>query len=149
MKLFEAKSGRERQMMSCPSQVPRDPPLTLSLIPSALAVRLPDRRHPQLKVAPRHQRLQCSKQHKYKSKLCVATFFWLLQLPALRDLDLFGRLVSHALGHIFDLLDDVVSFEDFPKHNVLAVQPAGDGGCDEELVSLSASAKPSPYPGRT
>lgn len=67
-------------------------------------------------------------------ELCVATFFRLLKLPALGDLDLFGGLVAHAFGHIFDLLNNIVAFQDLTKNNMLAVQPAGDGSSNEELV---------------
>lgn len=126
-------------MMPYLSQLLHEQPWTLPWILSAFAVRpLPSPRHPQLEVAPRHQRLQCRDKSRHKSKLCVATFFWLLQLAALGDLDLFRRLVSHALGHIFDLLDDVVSFQHFPKDDMLPIQPSSDGGSDEELDSLAS-----------
>lgn len=68
-----------------------------------------------------------------RSELCVATFFRLFELPTLGDLDLFRRLVSHAFRHVLNLLDDIVPFQNFSKDNVLAVQPAGDGSCNEEL----------------
>lgn len=68
-----------------------------------------------------------------KSKLAVATFFWLLKLSTLRNLDCLRRLISHAFGYVLDLLDDIITLNDFSKDNVLAVEPGGDGGGDEEL----------------
>lgn len=61
------------------------------------------------------------------------TFRWHLELSALGDLDRLDGLVARSLGHVLNLLDDVVSFEDLAEDNVAAVEPAGDDGGDEEL----------------
>lgn len=61
------------------------------------------------------------------------TFRWHLELSALGDLDRLDGLVARSLGHVLNLLDDVVSFEDLAEDHVAAVEPAGDDGGDEEL----------------
>lgn len=73
-----------------------------------------------------------------KLKLCVATFFWLLKLSTLRNLNCLRRLVSHALWHILHLLNDIITLNDFPEDYVLAIEPSGDGGGNEELEILLA-----------
>ena len=51
---------------------------------------------------------------------------------AVRDLDLLAGLA--ALGaQLLDRLDDVHALGDLAEHDVLAVQPRGDHGGDEEL----------------
>ena len=61
------------------------------------------------------------------------TFRWHLELSALGDLDRLDGLVARSLGHVLDLLDDVVSVEDLAEDDVAAIEPAGDDGGDEEL----------------
>lgn len=106
----------------------------LALILLSFAARSrPIRRHP-LECRAKHQRLQCMLEEMDKSKLFVATF----ELPTLGDLDRFGRLVPHAFWHILNLLDHIITFQDFTKDNMLAVQPASNGRRNEELVSSLA-----------
>lgn len=91
-----------------------------------------------LEIAPEHQPLQGTVKMVYKSKLCVATFFWLLKLSTLRDLNCLRRLVCHALWHILHLLNDIIALNDFPEDDVLAIQPRGDGRGNEKLEILLA-----------
>lgn len=92
---------------------------------------------PILDYALKHQRLQDRMKRVDKSELCMATFFRLFELATFGDLNLLGRLISHAFRHVLNLLDDIVPFQDLSKHNVLAIQPAGNGSCNEELVAVS------------
>ena len=64
------------------------------------------------------------------------TFRWHLELSALGNLDSLARLVPGALGHVFDLLHNIVSFEDLSKDDVAAIEPACDDGGDEELAAV-------------
>jgi hypothetical protein len=82
----------------------------------------------------------------------VDTFFWYGKFTTLCDLHWFAWLVSWALWHILDELDDFVSFQDFTEDNVLAIEVAmqllvwqwidgegslrGSGGSDEELGAI-------------
>jgi hypothetical protein len=66
----------------------------------------------------------------------ACTFFGQLELAALGDLDCLGRLVARGLGHILDLVDDLKALEHLAEDNVLAVEPGGDGGGDEELGAV-------------
>lgn len=50
------------------------------------------------------------------------TFFWYGKLATLGDLDGLLGLVSWALGHILDRLNDLVALEDFAVDDVLAVE---------------------------
>lgn len=84
------------------------------------------------------------------------TFFWHLKLSALNDRDRFDRPVLCALGHILDLLHDVVAFEHLAEDNVTPIEPAvhwlarslrpimcvipRDGGGDEELRTVGVLA---------
>jgi len=70
----------------------------------------------------------------------ACTFFRHLELAALGDLDRLGRLVARALGHVLDLVDDLEALEDLAEDNVLAVEPGGDGGGDEELGAVGVLA---------
>jgi hypothetical protein len=63
----------------------------------------------------------------------VNTFLGYLELAALGYLDRLDRLVAGALGHVLDLVHDVVALEDFSENDVAAIKPAGDDGGDEEL----------------
>lgn len=45
-----------------------------------------------------------------------------------------------ALGHVLDLLDDLVALKDLAENNVLAVEPGGDGGGDEKLRAVGVLA---------
>jgi len=66
----------------------------------------------------------------------VNTFRWYLELSALGNLDSLARLVSSTLGHIFNLLHNLVSLKDLSKDNVAAVEPACDDGSNEELAAI-------------
>ena len=57
-------------------------------------------------------------------ELRMGTFFWRIQLSTLCDFDDLRGLVSCALGHIFNLLDDIVAFKHFAEDDVLAIKPA-------------------------
>ena len=70
----------------------------------------------------------------------ASTFFRHLKLAALDDLDCLLRLVARVLGHVLDLLDDLVALEHFAEDDVLAVQPRGDGGGNEELGAVGVLA---------
>ena len=70
----------------------------------------------------------------------VNTFRWHLELSALGDLDSLGRLVARSLGDILDLRDDLVALEDLAEDDVAAIEPAGDGGGDEELGAVGVLA---------
>ena len=70
----------------------------------------------------------------------VNTFRWHLELSALGDLDSLGRLVARALGDVLDLRDDLVALEDLAEDDVAAIEPAGDGGGDEELGAVGVLA---------
>lgn len=54
----------------------------------------------------------------------MSTFIGFLQLATLCNLDRLTGLVSLSLGHILDLFDYIVAFEDLSKNDVLAVEPA-------------------------
>lgn len=54
----------------------------------------------------------------------MQTFCGDLELSALGDGDSIVRLVAASLGHVLDLLDDLVTLKDFAKDDVLAIQPA-------------------------
>lgn len=57
----------------------------------------------------------------------MATFRFLcgnLQLPTLRDADCGGRLVTRSLRDVLDLLDNVVSLQNFAENDVTAIKPA-------------------------
>lgn len=87
----------------------------------------------------------------------MATFLFLLgylQLPALRDPDSSGRLVTRSLGDVLDFLHNVISLKNLAEHDVAAIKPAagqlahgsrligvfhsipGDNGSDKELRSV-------------
>ena len=73
-------------------------------------------------------------------KFRANTFFRHLKLAALDDLDRLLWLVTRVLGHVLDLLDDLVALEHLAEDDVLAVQPGGDGGGDEELRAVGVLA---------
>lgn len=64
------------------------------------------------------------------------TFRRHFELAALSDLDLLDRLVSGALGEVLNLVHDLVTFQDLAEYDVLAIEPAGDDGGDEELATV-------------
>jgi hypothetical protein len=68
------------------------------------------------------------------------TFFWHLKLAALDNLDSLDGLVARPFRNIFDLVDNLVAFEDFAKHDVTSIKPAGDDGRDEELRTIGVWA---------
>ena len=57
-------------------------------------------------------------------KLRVGTFFWHRQFPRLCNLDGLDRLVSRAFLHIFNLLNDIVAFQNFSEDDMLSIQPS-------------------------
>ena len=57
-------------------------------------------------------------------KLRVGTFFWHRQLPSLCNLDGLDRLVSRAFWHIFNLLNDIVAFQNLSEDDMLPIQPS-------------------------
>lgn len=69
------------------------------------------------------------------------TFRWYLELAALGNLDGLDRPVSWSLLDILDLLHNVVTLKHLSKDDVLAIEPAGDGGSDEELTSICVLAR--------
>lgn len=66
------------------------------------------------------------------------TFLGHLELPALGDFDRLDRLVARALGHVFNLVDDIVALDNLAKDNVAAIEPARDDCSDEKLGSIAA-----------
>jgi hypothetical protein len=64
------------------------------------------------------------------------TFGRNLQFAALGDLDRLRRLVSWALGHILNGIDDLVALEDLAENDVAAIEPRGNDGRDEELGAV-------------
>jgi hypothetical protein len=70
----------------------------------------------------------------------VNTFRWHLELSALGDLDSLGRLIARSLGDVLDLGDNLVALEDLAEDDVAAIEPAGDGGGDEELGAVGVLA---------
>lgn len=68
------------------------------------------------------------------------TFRWYLELAALGNLDSLDRLVSRSLLNILDLLHNVVTLKHLSKDDVATVEPAGDGGSDEELTAICVLA---------
>lgn len=52
------------------------------------------------------------------------TFRGHLELSALHNLDRLGRSILCALGDVLNLVNDVVTFEDFSKDDVTAIEPA-------------------------
>ena len=57
------------------------------------------------------------------------------------DLDHLHRLVARALGHILDLVHNLVALEDFTEDDVAAIEPAGDDGGNEELAAVGVFAR--------
>lgn len=49
-----------------------------------------------------------------------------LELPALDDLDRLYRFVRTALGHVLDLVNNVVALQDFTEHDVTTIEPPGN-----------------------
>ena len=74
-------------------------------------------------------------------EVCPDTFIRNLNLSTLDDLDGLGRLITGALGHVLDLLDDVVAFEYLAEDYVASVEPRGDGGGDKELAAVGVLAR--------
>jgi hypothetical protein len=57
------------------------------------------------------------------------TFLGHLELSALGHLDRLNRFVAGALGHVLDLVDNLVSLENLAEDDVAAIEPASyDGG---------------------
>lgn len=68
------------------------------------------------------------------------TFLGHLELAALSNLDCFGGLVTGTLGHVLNLLDDIVALKDLAEDNMAAVEPACDDGGNEELRAVGVLA---------
>lgn len=68
------------------------------------------------------------------------TFSRHFQLARLGDLDIVIGLVPAVLGHVLDLVDYVVAFDDLAEDDVAPVEPGGDGGRDEELGAVGIGA---------
>jgi hypothetical protein len=66
----------------------------------------------------------------------VYTFLGHLELSALGNLDSLHRLVAAALGHVLNLVDDLVALKNLAEDNVAAVEPAGHDSSDEELTPV-------------
>jgi hypothetical protein len=66
----------------------------------------------------------------------VNTFLGNLELSALGNLDGLDWLVAGALGHVLDLVYDLVALKDLAEDDVAAIEPAGDNGGDEELRTV-------------
>jgi hypothetical protein len=64
----------------------------------------------------------------------VYTFLGHLELSALGNLDGLYGLVTRALGHVLNLVDDLVAFKNLAEDDVAAIEPAGDNGGNEELT---------------
>lgn len=67
--------------------------------------------------------------------------FFNRKLSTVGDLDHLHGLVAGALGHVLDLVDDLVALEDFTEHNVAAIEPAGNDGGDKELGAVGVLAR--------
>ena len=68
------------------------------------------------------------------------TFFWDLQFTALLDLDSHLGLISRALFAVLNLINDVVALQHLAENDVLAIEPGGDDGGDEELRTVGVAA---------
>jgi hypothetical protein len=66
----------------------------------------------------------------------VNTFRWYLELTALSNLDSLDRLVSRSLFDVLNLLHNVVTLKHLSEDDMAAIQPASDGGSNEELASV-------------
>jgi hypothetical protein len=66
----------------------------------------------------------------------VNTFLWYLELSALGNLDGLDGLVAGTLGHVLNLVDDLVALKDLAEDDVAAIEPAGDDGGNEELAPI-------------
>jgi hypothetical protein len=71
----------------------------------------------------------------------VLTVFGDWELPRLGNLDHLCGLVAGALGHVLDLVDDLVALENLAEYDVAPVEPAGDNGGDEELRAVGVLAR--------
>jgi hypothetical protein len=72
-------------------------------------------------------------------ELNVNTFRGDIKLAALGNLDsLDGSVRRSSLG-VLDLLDNLVALEDFTEDDVLAIEPRGDNGGDEELGAVGVA----------
>jgi hypothetical protein len=72
-------------------------------------------------------------------ELNVNTFRGDIKLAALGDLDsLDGAVCRSSLG-VLDLLDNLVAFKDLTEDDVLAIEPRGDNGGDEELGAVGVT----------
>ena len=61
-------------------------------------------------------------------------------LSSLSDLDHLRGLVA-GLGHVLDLVDDLVALEDLAEYDVASIEPAGDDGGNEELRAVGVLAR--------
>lgn len=70
----------------------------------------------------------------------MGTFCGRLQFSAVSDLDRLLGLVSGSFGYVLDLLDNVIALEDLAEDDVTPIEPARNGGGNEELGALRESA---------
>ena len=61
---------------------------------------------------------------------------WFLALATVSDGDLLGSLAGLGTKAL-DLLDDIHPLHNLAEHHVLAIQPLGLSGADEELGAVS------------
>lgn len=54
----------------------------------------------------------------------VLGFGFHLELTALHDLDRLLGLVTRSLGHVLDLVNDVITLEDLAEDNVATIEPS-------------------------
>ena len=64
---------------------------------------------------------------------------WFLALAAVSDHNLLGGLAGLGTKAL-DLLDDIHPLHHLAEHHVLAIQPLGLGGADEELGAVGVGA---------
>lgn len=64
-----------------------------------------------------------------------------LELATLHNLHYLLGLVTGALGHVLDGLNNLVAFKDLAEHDVTAVQPTVRGSLASYLVSVHARSR--------
>ncbi len=70
------------------------------------------------------------------SEFRMNTFLRNLELAALGNLHCLNGLVTWPLRHVFNILYNIVAFENFAEDNVAPIEPAGDRGRNEELRAI-------------
>lgn len=61
-----------------------------------------------------------------------------LELSTLHDLDCLRGLVATALGHVLDLVDNVIALEHFAEHDVATIEPSRIGPLVKPATSIFA-----------